>query len=111
MPIDMRIRKNKGDANDNHASEIAETYQNSLVQVATELIVLPEDHDLAVRIKCLDVIGVDPSLGAKRRLPAHRPGKGLGIDQFLGAGSNEELGDLPLIQEAPPSKLSGRSVA
>src|SRR5258705_9962940 len=53
MPIDMRIRNIKGDANDNHASQIAETLLNSLVQVATELIVLPEDHDLAVRIKCL----------------------------------------------------------
>ena len=57
----------------------------------------------------MDVVGVDASLGAKRRLPAHRPGKRLGIAQLLGAGRDEELGNLPLVQEAPHRKVSGRS--
>src|SRR5258705_10351261 len=109
VPIDMLIRNIKGDANDNHASQIAETLLNSLVKIATELIVLPKDHNLAFRIKCLDVIGVDAPLGAVRRLPAHRPGKRLGVAQLLVAGGNEELGNLPLIQEAPDGKVSGRA--
>ena len=110
MPVDMGIRNVEGYSDDDQAGQIAEAFLNSLVQIATELVVLPEDNDLALRKKCMDVIGVDASLGPKRRLPAHRPGKGLGIAQFLGAGSNEELGNPPLVQEASHCKVSGRSV-
>ena len=110
MPVDMRIVNVKGDTDDDHAAQFAEALLNSLVQIATELVVLPEHHDLALRKKCMDVIGVDAPLGAKRRLPAHRPGKALGIAQLLGAGRDEELGNTPLVQEAPHREVSGRSV-
>jgi len=49
MPIDMRIRNIKGDADDDHALQVLKPVLNSLVQIATELIVLSKDRDLALR--------------------------------------------------------------
>ncbi len=49
MLIDMRIRNIKGDADDDHALQVLKPVLNSLVQIATELIVLSKDRDLALR--------------------------------------------------------------
>jgi hypothetical protein len=57
----MFIRDIEGDADEDQPGQIAEALLNSLVQVASELVVLPEHHDLALRMEGLDVIGVDAS--------------------------------------------------
>ena len=69
----------------------AQSLLQSAEQVAAELVVLPEHGDLAIGIGGLDVIGVDLSLGAKCRLPAHRPRKAFWMRPFLVAGRDKEL--------------------
>jgi hypothetical protein len=49
MPIDMRIRKIKGDADDDHALQVAKPVLNSLVQITTELIARPKRATVGVK--------------------------------------------------------------
>ena len=88
---------------------IAEPFLQSPEQIAAELVVLPEHGDLAVRIGGLDVVGVDPPLGAERRLPAHRPGKLLRMRPLLVAGRDKELRDLLLVEISPRRQIARRA--
>ena len=85
----------------------AQALLQSAEEIAAELVVLPEHGDLAVGIGGLDVIGVDPSLGAERRLPAHRPGKAFRMRPLLVAGRDEELGDFFSLRYFRVARLLG----
>src|SRR6266571_3775785 len=88
--------------------QIAKTFLDALEERASELVVLPEHHDLAMRIIGLDVVGVDAPLRPERWLPAHGPGKRLGLAQLLVAGGDEELRDLLLVQVPARGEIAGR---
>src|SRR5271169_4483880 len=98
MGVEMGVGNIVGDVDDYRSREIAKAGFQSLEQVLTELIVLPKSYDLAARVRRLDIVGVNAALGPERRLPTHRPWKPRRIAQLLVPGSNEKLGDFPVVQ-------------
>src|SRR5262249_1337169 len=69
--------------------------------VATRVVVLVENADLAMCQVLQNVICIDPPLCLIRRLPAHGPWKAFPIAKLGGAGSDEELWHLLLIHILP----------
>ena len=108
LRIDRHIRLD-GDISHDHAGGDAEPFLQSPEQIASELIVLPEHRDLAIGIGGLDVIGVNPSLGAKRRLPAHGPRKPLRMRPLLVAGRDKELRHFLLVEIGPRRQIARRA--
>src|SRR5882762_5769045 len=85
-----RIRKIERGVGDDHPRPIAEPLLQSLEQISSELIALPEHGDLALRIRGLDVLHIYAPLGPKGRLPTHGPGKRLGISELVVSGCDVE---------------------
>ena len=98
LTVDGVVGNVESKVGNNPACGIAETLAQSFVQVAPELIVLPEHRDLAIGIGDLDIVCEYPALGPERRLPSHRPWKAPGMRPFLVAGSDEQLRDLFLVE-------------
>ena len=76
----------------------AETVAQPVEIVLAEIVVLVEHRDLCIRQIFEDVGGVDVPLGAVARQPAHRPRKMLRIVPLVGAGGDEELRHLVVVQ-------------
>src|SRR5579872_4515912 len=109
MRVEMRIRSLVGDIHDDVAAKTAEALLQSAEQGAPELIVFPEHDDLLLRIEGLNIVRVNAALGPERWLPADRPVIGARVAPVVITGGNEELGDLPLVQEFADSKVGLRS--
>jgi hypothetical protein len=105
----MLVVEVEGDVDEHEPVEVAETFLDALVEHAPELVVLPEHHDLLPGIIGLDVVGVDAPLRPERRLPAHGPGKRLGLAQLLVARGEEKLRDLLLVQIPARGEIPGRA--
>src|SRR3982750_1030015 len=105
----MLIGNVEGDVDEDETVQVAKAFLDAPVEHAAELVVLPEHHDLLPRIISLDVVGVDAPLRPERRLPAHGPGKRLGLAQLLVAGGDEQLRYLLLVQIPARGEIARRA--
>src|SRR6202011_1441264 len=93
LRVDSRLRGIVGEFCHNHALRClgAKAVFESLDIVATRIVVLVENADLALRQVLHDVFCIDPPLGLIGRLPSHSPRKALPFAELGGAGGDEEL--------------------
>ncbi len=100
MTFNRRVGGLVGDFADDHARCRlgAEAVLETLEIVAARIVVLVEDSDFALGQVLQNVLCVDPALGLVGGLPTHRPREVLWIAEFGGAGGDEELRHLLVIQ-------------
>src|SRR4051812_16447067 len=59
MTVQMAVRDVIGNIDADVAGDLAQPFLQSLEELAAEIVVLPEGHDLLAGIEGLDVVGVD----------------------------------------------------
>ena len=102
LRIDGRLGGLVGGLLDQHAGMVgAEPVLQPDQIVLAEVVVLVEHADLRVGLGRQDVLGVDARLGLVVRVEAHRPGKMLGIGEHAGAGGDEQLRHLVVVEILP----------
>ena len=58
----MLIGNVEGDVDEDETVQVAKTFLDAPVEHASELVVLPEHHDLLLGVIGLDVVGIDVPL-------------------------------------------------
>ena len=99
MRIDGRLRGFVAFLGNDHRGRLgAEPVLQALDVIFAVIVVLIEHGDLGVRLFLENVLGVDLGLALVVGLPAHGPGKVLGIVPLGGAGGDEQLRHLLGVQ-------------
>ena len=94
---------------DHRLGLVAQRRGQAIEQVLAEIVVLVKHRHLGVGFALQQVLGIEGRLGLQVWLPAHGPGKVLGIVEGGGAGGDEELRHLLLVHVGPDRRVERRA--